>query len=1488
MRTIKKILKFLTLILGTLLILPVLLAILLYLPPVQDWAVQKATQVASEATGMQISLKRLRISFPLDIDLQELVAIQNGDTLLMTESIIVDLDLNNVLDGHVGVNGIDICGGKINTLDMIDQLRVSGNVGLLHLDSRDIDLKAHHAILSQTRLMDSSVEIAMNDTTIIDTTQSEPLPWTIDVEGINIRNTALTYRTPGDSMTISAVVKEASLSGADINLEKSIYKIKALDLSLLSAEYAQIGNSSPTHSLLIPNALAVRDLYLDTTTVRIKSVDLSLGESFVRGTVSMDFNSFTPGESGEMKADVEAMLKKGDIIALAQDMIDADIKAVIPERPIRARLLVDGNVDAMSIDSLHLQIPRMLDASAEGTAQNLLSADSLAAQLHLNLATGNLSAIKHMAGLDGINLPPMNLTANAVVDGSKYMIDGTLREGKGNVRMRASLNTKNMAYDAKMHINELNIRDFLPNDSIGKLNLRAEVKGCGTDFLAPATRMTADAELQSIEFNQWLISNLNLNATLEKGDAVLSLNSDNELLKALATLEAAIRERTVESANLSVNMQEVNLQALGIVKDSLTVHLNMQADASSDLKESHSLEGSIRDITLSTRDSVYHPMNLNFGMMMTTDTIEAHASAGDLQLNFYSAQGLDSLMQKIEAFQAEAQRQMMEHDYNQDTLQQMLPVLDAKLFVKDQNPLANLAKMQGFGFKELSFRLHSSPEDGVSGNGYLWNMKTSAAQIDTIDWKIVQDTTAVNLLARVRNSPKNRVVTFESKLRASFMPRRIEAAWDFVDAKGRKGMDIGLKLQGKDSTLTLSLTPLNPIIAYRSFNVNDDNYISISKDKRIRADIDLTADDGTHMNLYSTPNETALQDITLSLDHFNLGELSSVMPYIMPNVTGFLNGDVHAVQDSTQFSVSADMLVNNMTYEGTPLGNIGANLAYLPNSDGSQFVDAILSQNNHEILYLNGKYWEEKKEGFIDATATLNRLPMALANGFIPDNLARLDGYGIGEVKVTGSTDNPVINGSLYTDSFYIHSDPYSINLRIQDDSLKIKNSTINLDRIEAFSIGSNPLTLDGNIDFSRLDKITLDIAAKAKNFLLINAPKNRHSLAYGKAYVDVDTRVHGDLEKLNIDGALKVLGSTDVTYVMKDSPIAVDNQMSDLVTFVDFSDTLEIEEPERQSMDIRINMKVSLDEATTVHALLNEDGSDKIDIEGGGDLTFTYNALEGAKLFGRYTILSGNMNYSLVVVALKNFKIKSGSYIEFYGDILNPTISFAATERVKATVTESQVPRTVGFDVGLNVSRTLKDLGLEFTVEAPEDLTVQNELATMSPTQRGRVAITLLATGMYVTDNSQSSGGFNATGALSSFLQSEINNIAGKALSTIDVGFGIDNSTSAHGTSQTDYNFSFAKRFWGNRISVVIGGKVSSGNDVKNTGESIINNISVEYRLDNSGTRYVKAFYDRNYESLMEGTLTEIGAGLVFRKKTSRLGELFIFRNKKKKEEEK
>lgn len=52
-------------------ILFILLCILIYIPPVQNFIVDKATAYASEATGMQIHIQRISLSFPLNLVVHE-------------------------------------------------------------------------------------------------------------------------------------------------------------------------------------------------------------------------------------------------------------------------------------------------------------------------------------------------------------------------------------------------------------------------------------------------------------------------------------------------------------------------------------------------------------------------------------------------------------------------------------------------------------------------------------------------------------------------------------------------------------------------------------------------------------------------------------------------------------------------------------------------------------------------------------------------------------------------------------------------------------------------------------------------------------------------------------------------------------------------------------------------------------------------------------------------------------------------------------------------------------------------------------------------------------------------------------------------------------------------------------------------------------------------------------------------------------------------
>lgn len=61
-------------------ILFIILMILLYVPPVQNLIRKQATAIASDATGMDISVERIDLRFPLNLLVRGVLVVQPADS----------------------------------------------------------------------------------------------------------------------------------------------------------------------------------------------------------------------------------------------------------------------------------------------------------------------------------------------------------------------------------------------------------------------------------------------------------------------------------------------------------------------------------------------------------------------------------------------------------------------------------------------------------------------------------------------------------------------------------------------------------------------------------------------------------------------------------------------------------------------------------------------------------------------------------------------------------------------------------------------------------------------------------------------------------------------------------------------------------------------------------------------------------------------------------------------------------------------------------------------------------------------------------------------------------------------------------------------------------------------------------------------------------------------------------------------------------------
>lgn len=1512
-------------------LLVIILFFLLYVPPVQNWVVRKVASVASERIGMDVSVDHVALSFPLDLRVTGFRAVQPNDSLPQVKdtiadvgNLIVNVKLRPLFGNKVVLNTLDLREAKINTAGFIRSARVKARVDRLFLTSKGIDLDKQTVDVTNTMMQGGNIDVVLSDTVPPDTSSTKQL-WKIFANRVDVANIGVVVHFPGDTLQVGALLGKASVESLNADLEHGKYTVGNLTLSESSFNYdnnfeprlkgvdynhlalTEVALSvdsvsySPTETKLIvrhcrmkeKGGLRLTDLHgtvgLDSLWLTLPSLTLTTPDSHIKVQAAMPFTMMSETTPGRLKIRVNASLGKQDLLLFGGDVLPKQFARAYPNRPLSLRGSVNGNMRDVDFTGLYISLPTAFELMASGRLHNPTDVERIVADIHLRGKTQRLDFITALMDAEAMSAYriPAGIIFNGALqaNGRMYSADMKVMEGKGKLTGKGTIDTRSMAYKAQLDIDNVDIRHFMPNDSIRTLSAKLRAEGRGFDFLAKSCRMDAEASIVDFRYGCLEIKDVSLKTRLGDGVAHAALQSHNQLLDGSIIFDALVSTKRID-ATIETALRKADLRGLRLTTAPITVGGSSHISIASDIRQSHALKGNIDNMTVETQDKTFHPADLSVNLATNRDTTWADVSSGNLALQFRAHGGYEKLLEQGELLMKELASHVKNKVIDHDKIRHYLPIMNVRVESGSENAFANFLKTKGLFFSQLHLNLTSSPSDGLNGDGYIHSAVIDSMHIDTIAFKVVQDSSKTVFHGKVLNNKRNPQLVFRSVFDGELLESGATLNARYYDSNDVLGVSLGVKAEMVDSGISVHLSPYKPLLGYKEFNVNNDNYIFFGRDKRIYAKLDVIADDGTGAKIYSNDeNHDMLQDITVSINKFDLSKITSVLPYV-PQIDGLLNGDFRIMMSPEEkLSMLSDLTVSDMAYEHSRIGNVGSEFVYLQRDSSSHYVEARMSLDNTEVGLLKGTY-VANGGGVLDAKLNLSHTPMAMVNGFIPDKLFGLEGYADGEVSVKGKTDALLVDGEVILDSAYIFSTPYGMHLRLDNDPVRIVGSNLLMENFTLYAHNNNPLNISGNVDFTDFSKMKLALRMRAQNYLLIDSKKTTKSVAYGKAYVNFLGALNGDLDNLDMRGKLDVLSNTDMTYVLKSSPLNTDDQLKGLVTFTNFRDTTTTKTaPVRPPINgLSMQMMVSIESGARMFCALNEDQSNYVNVEGEGELRMSYNSTDDLQMTGRYTMTDGEMKYSLPVIPLKTFHIKNGSYVEFFGDVMNPRLSIEATEEVKASVaSDGGGNRTVLFNCGIKVSQTLDNMGLAFTLDAPEDMTIKNELAAMSEEKRGRLAVTMLSTGMYLADGN--TGGFSMNSALNSFLQSEINNITNSVMRTTDISLGMDQNSDAAGNTYTDYSFKFAKRFWNNRVNLVIGGKISDGQDVSATssGEdnTFIDNVSIEYRLDQSAQRYVRLFYNKEAQDLLEDRISEYGAGFVWRKKMDRLSDLFRFGNR-------
>ena len=1539
-------------------ILFALAIILLYLPPVQRLAVDKASAMASAESGLDIHVGRLDLRFPLDLLVRDVLAVEpeTSDTLLAVDRLKVELRLWKLLKKELEIEEISLQGATVDTRDFIQGMAVKGHLGELFLESHGVMFSPETARINEFYVKNTDIALTLEELPEADTTASDTLYWKILLDQMELENVAFALKMPKDSLSLRTQLPQATLKGGVVDLFDSSYFLQlfTIDEASLAYDMGLEAGALPSESLSTgfhPQHISLEsiDLQVDSayycgrdirahvarfdwkersglelvdTDVRLVANEEAISfPRFVMNTTasSLDMQAKVGWEVLDMKqtgllaASVKAEIGKADVVKLVGSMDTAFVKKY-PSKPLQVRVGAEGDLNRLHLKDLSASLSGAFQLKAGGDLLHLTDSAQRGGELSLKAEAFDMLFLPAMT--DGRMAIPRGTTLEGsfTLAGTKMATDLLLKQPQAKAvtlvdstrltvhddtlsiadefrmeraaRLYARYDQSKDAYLADIVVNNLDVHQLLPQDSIFDVTMQLHADGEGLDLFAPTTRFQVNGKVDQLYYTTYRLVGYDLLANLENHQLDASLKAHNSAMEIDARLDAKLKPADV-AAHLSVQVPKIDWQTMKLMQVPFRTEHQFDVSFVSDLQKKYVVDASMTGTTVQTPKKTFNTKDLYMGFATSSDSTSAYMRAGDLDVDFQGRGYVETLMAQLDAFTARANEQWTSKTVVQEELKGLLPATNLKARVGTDNPIANyLSVIQGISFDRMYADLSTSPEQGINGETYIYGMHTDSLTLDSIRLDLKHGDEGLDFLSEVISTPKKNQEAFEINLDGNIGNGRGQLLLQYLNARKEKGIYLGVNAALGRRGIRMKFFPENPTLVYRPFKLNERNYLYLADRGRIFGDVRLFDEAGTGIHFYTNREDTiADQEMTVELSRIDLKEFKRIIPY-MPDMDGWLGGSVHYVDSEGQMMLSTDMHLDDFVYEQSPLGNWAMSGAYLPGDNNTHHVDGFISHNGHEITYLNGVYQsDERGNEDITGNLELNHFPLAVINPFIPEKVVGFTGDIDGTLSMEGSPMKPKLNGGLKLDSVNMMMPEMSIGFRFDDKQVMISDSRMVFDKFNIYTKGNTPFTINGDVDFSNMENMLVDLRMRASDYELMNAPKNRKATVYGKIYVDVDANLTGPVSELKMRGNMNVLGKTDFTYVLKDSPLAVSDRLGDMVTFVNFNDTVSVEENAVTPVSLTgmdIAMTVHIDQAVQAHVNLTADGSNYMEVEGGGDLAFQYTPQGEMLLNGRYSLISGELKYEIPIIPLKTFDIRNGSYLNWTGNMMNPEMNIIATERIRANVGSDDEPsRMVGFDVGIALTNRLENLGLAFTLEAPEDAAVQDQLNAMSVEERGKLAVTMLVTGMYMAEGN-STGGFNVNNALNSFLQNQISNVVGQSM---DISLGMESVDDAEGGRGTDYNFQFAKRFWNNRFRIVIGGTVSTGNTVRKD-ETFIDNLAIEYRLDNSGTRYVKLFHEKNYESVLEGEVIETGLGVVLRKKVSNLGELFIFKKKKDEDE--
>lgn len=1235
---------------------------------------------------------------------------------------------------------------------------------------------------------------------------------------------------------------------------------------------------------------------LDEAGISIDGVDLQTPYSSIYATADLPFALMELQPSAPVNANLSASLGMKDILAFMPDM--KPYVSMFMRNNLNAKIDAQGTLSDVAIRQLDVALPGIFSLRASGTAKNALDFKKLIARVSFDGELRNPAPIEKLAGPLPFKVPALTLRGEAGVAGQTYDADFQLLTSKGDVTGNGKVSLNAETYNADINVKSLDVAHFMPDLGIGSVTAHLKATGAGFNPVVAGAHTQVALDVAHIDYQKMALRDVRLNATLAHHDFTLDLDSPNENANLSAHISGSIKPDNYCAQGM-LKVYNADLKALGFSEDtnygSADLSFDVTAQPNKWLYDAN-IDCSAIAWHLPTQD-VFLPDGVKLEFIADPDDVTAYLSTEGADVQFFSPVNLKELVGDVTKAIAVVDKQVKAQNIDFEEMHEILPSFNLDGQVSGKGILATFLEPQGMAIDTIDFNFRN--DSIIAGYVNAQRLNTGSLMLDTLSLDLAQRGALIDYKFHMGNKPGGTFDEFaQVNLNGYFGSNRLSAYLTQKNSAGKQGYRFGFTAAMADSTVSLHFTPLKATIAYLPWQFNDDNHIDYGlNDRRVNANLQASSKESSIL-LKTEMGENGRDNLHLNVRNIHVEDFLQ-MSLLAPPIKGSVDGDVVLDYDGKTLNGNGDISVHNLQYEKMMMGDFDLGLKAGLNFQGETEAEAFLKVDGQQALSLS-TILERNASGALEPkTVDLNltEFPLKVANAFLGPDVAKLSGNLNGKLSMSGSMSAPMLNGDIECDSVNVFVPMIGSSLKLDNNPIVVTDNLLTFNKFNIFGANDNPLTIAGTVDARKFSDIKLDLNANASNFALINNTAKANSDLYGKLFLNLTAGVKGSLSRMDVNANVNLLGNSDFTYqVPLSTATALTNTTSqDVVKFVNFADTTSTAKADsvQSSLAMRVTATATITPGAVVNVVIpnSASGGGKVQLTPSGTLNYFQNYMGDMTLNGELFLGNGYAKYKVPVLGEKNFVFNPQSSVTFNGNIMNPILNINATENLRASVVNSSGNSSmVNFQVGLSITNNLENPKIVFDLSTDDDLSLKNELESMTPDQRSTQAMNLLITGRYQGAGMKTMNGNIGENMLYSLVESSLNSLASKYVKGVDLSFGIDQyDTSKDGQqgSTTSYSYQLSKSLFSNKFKIVVGGNYSTDTSAdENLAQNLISDISFEYTLKqtNSLTMLVRLFRHVGFENVLEGEVTETGVGFTMRRRIADLRRLFKVRWGKRK----